>query len=155
MEIYKFLPIYNSIESPGFDKDINNLEEFRQYKLEKYEPFPSNKGDLMAHQKMISTFINPYTIYDGLLIIHEMGTGKTCTAVSAAEAFLQDHVLKYPHTILKNIIVLTRGEGLQNNFINEIANVCTKGQYLTDANKFIGNNRFKKIKKKCENQLHI
>ena len=65
----------------------------------------------------------------------EMGTGKTCTAVSVAEKFIQsknDQNLKYPQTILKNIIVLTKGKGLQNNFINEIANVCTSGNYLSN-----------------------
>lgn len=64
-----------------------------------------------------------------------MGTGKTCTAVSVAEKFIHsknDKNLKFPHTTLKNIIVLTKGKGLQNNFINEIANVCTSGNYLSN-----------------------
>jgi SNF2-related domain len=65
-----------------------------------------------------------------------MGSGKTCSAVGVAEAFIKSRIESdlqgslYPETIIKKIMVLTKGKGLQGNFINEIANVCTSGQYL-------------------------
>lgn len=79
----------------------------------------------------------------------EMGTGKTCTAVGVAEGFINNTKMnnqKFPSTILKKIIVLTKGKGLQSNFINEIANVCTKGQYLVGLDKYM-RNRDKRIRK--------
>lgn len=76
----------------------------------------------------------------------EMGTGKTCTAVAVAENFINNTNSKFPATTLKKIIVLTKGKGLQNNFINEIANVCTRGQYLNGLDKYI-RNRERYIKK--------
>lgn len=133
--LHDFIPLYNQIQTNEFNKDINHLLEFTQYKLPKEEPFPQHPGDLMFHQKFISNFISPNTPYNELLLVHEMGTGKTCTAVSVAEKFIQaktDQNIKFPNTILKNIIVLTKGKGLQNNFINEIAHVCTAGNYLSN-----------------------
>lgn len=80
-----------------------------------------------------------------------MGTGKTCTAVGVAEQFIKNktdisRLDTFPTTILKKIIVLTKGKGLQNNFINEVANVCTNGQYLEGLDKYI-RNKDKRIRK--------
>jgi hypothetical protein len=41
---------------------------------------------------------------------------------------------------------LTKGKGLQNNFVNEVANVCTSGQYLQGLDKYV-RNRDKRIRK--------
>lgn len=147
-ELHDFLPLYNQVQTQLFDKDINSLTEFVRYKLPKIEMFPQHPGDLMLHQRLIATFINPHTSYDGLLLVHEMGTGKTCTAVGVAEEFIKARSSdrKFPSTILKKIMVLTKGKGLQNNFINEVANVCTRGQYLEGLDRYI-RNRDKRIKK--------
>lgn len=146
-QLHDFIPLYNQIQTTSFDKDINSLTEFVKYKLSKEELFPQHPGDLMLHQKLLSSFLNPYTSYDGLLLVHEMGTGKTCTAVAVAEEFIKySATAQFPSTSVKNIIVLTKGKGLQNNFINEVANVCTGGQYLEGLDKYI-RNRNKYIKK--------
>ena len=110
-KLHDFLPLYNQVQTSSFDRDINSLTEFVKYKLPKEEEFPQHPGDLMLHQKLISNFINPHTPYDGLLLVHEMGTGKTCTAVGVAERFIKNKALDvenstFPSTILKNIIVL-------------------------------------------------
>ncbi|ABF82117.1 hypothetical protein MIV087L [Invertebrate iridescent virus 3] len=147
--LYDFLPLYHPVQTPAFDRDVNSLSEFTQYELPREEEFPQNPGDLMLHQKLISNFINPHTLYDGVLLVHEMGTGKTCTSVAVAEEFIKNNYSSgetYPYTMVKKIIVLTKGKGLQNNFVNEIANVCTWGQYLEGLDRYI-RNRDKKIKK--------
>jgi hypothetical protein len=138
-KLHDFLPLYNKIQTMVFDRDINSLTEFVKYKLPREEEFPQHPGDLMLHQKLISSFMNPHTLYDGLLLVHEMGTGKTCTAVGVAEQFIRNTYTKFPTTNMKKIIVLTKGKGLQSNFINEIANVCTSGQYLEGLDKYIRN----------------
>ena len=71
--LHDFLPLYNPIQTQTFDQDINSLTEFVQFKLDKTEIFPQHPGDLMLHQRLISTFINPHTSYGGLLLVHEMG----------------------------------------------------------------------------------
>lgn len=146
-KLHDFLPLYNQIQTSAFNKDINSLTEFVKYKLSKEEEFPQNPGDLMLHQKLIASFINPHTSYGGLLLVHEMGTGKTCTAVGVAEAFIKSDInVKFPSATIKKIVVLTKGKGLQNNFINEVAYVCTSGQYLNGMDKYI-KNRDKRVKK--------
>lgn len=72
-KLHDFIPLYNNIQTESFDRDINALSEFSQFKLSKHEEFPQYPGDLMVHQKLISSFMNPHTIYDGLLLVHEMG----------------------------------------------------------------------------------
>lgn len=129
-KLYEFLPLYNQVQTETFNNDVNSLEEFTSLKLPREEEVPQHPGDLLLHQRLIANFINPHTPYNGLLLVHEMGTGKTCSAVAVAERFIRSEQRQFPETRLKNIIVLTKGKGLQNNFINEIANVCTKGQYL-------------------------
>jgi len=147
-QLYDFIPLYNPIQTSAFDRDISNLKEFTENKLGEEEDFPQHPGDLMLHQKLISKFINPQTPYDGLLLVHEMGTGKTCTAVGVVEEFIKSRQdgSKFPSTTIKNVVVLTKGKGLQNNFINEVANVCTKGQYLQGLEKYV-RNRERRIKR--------
>lgn len=136
LKLHDFIPIYRQIHSDEFDRDVNSLTEFSNFRLDKEEELPENPGDLMRHQKLISNFISPNTPYDGLLVVHAMGTGKTCTSVAVAEKFItvQEKIPEFPETIFekKHIFVLTRGRGLQNNFIGEIANVCTSKKYLSE-----------------------
>jgi hypothetical protein len=40
-------------------------------------------------QKFVSQFMSPNTPYNGMLLYHGVGVGKTCTAVLSAESFLQ------------------------------------------------------------------
>lgn len=142
-QLHDFIPLYNKVQTQNFDNDINTLAEFTKYALPKEEPFPQHPGDLMLHQKLISNFINPHTPYNGLLLVHEMGTGKTCTAVAVAEEFIKSAPLsnsgEFPITTIKNIIVLTKGKGLHSNFINEVANVCTQNQYLEGIDQYVKN----------------
>jgi hypothetical protein len=73
-QLHDFIPLYNNVQTPDFGRDINSLAEFTKYKLPREELLPQFPGDLMRHQKLISNFINPRTPYDGLLLVHEMGS---------------------------------------------------------------------------------
>jgi hypothetical protein len=66
--------MYNSVDSAEFEDDVDRLKEFTRYRLSHEETVPRHPGDLMMHQRLISTFINPHTPYDGLLLVHEMGS---------------------------------------------------------------------------------
>ncbi|ADE34403.1 SNF2 family helicase [Turbot reddish body iridovirus] len=71
--------------------------------------------DDFVQQQYLARFLSPETPYNELLLFHEMGTGKTCTAVAIAQC-----AAKY----LKGVLVITRGEGLMRNFQSEIMNKC-------------------------------
>ena len=87
MDLYNFLPKYPNIIDKKLDPYdgetlndvIYNKKEFREIKLSEYENI--KKGQLMKHQKIISRYLSSYTPYDGILLFHYMGTGKTCSSI--------------------------------------------------------------------------
>jgi len=102
---HKYSKYYPSILDPTFIDKITHHPIYKKYKLhvnkqkldELYTIFENNKLEdikktpintfiLKPTQKLLRNFINPYTPYRNLLIYHEMGVGKTCTAITIAEA---------------------------------------------------------------------
>ena len=41
--------------------------------------------ELSPHQNFIRNFLSEYTPYNGVLLYHGLGTGKTCSAIGIAE----------------------------------------------------------------------
>ena len=108
-------------------EDVNFIERYvlSNYVYKEFESIKKS-NDLFKHQTLISSlFGNIYSNLDEVLIFHEMGVGKTCTAVRIAERVLNLYSFEY-----KGVIVITRGQSLISNFINEIANKCTDGKYI-------------------------
>jgi len=119
---FKFHP---EIEDPDFYKKIYSKKEFykHQYKdenrkMEEICPQTSKSREfkLMPHQEFLKNYISPNTPYNGILIYHSTGVGKTCTAISIAEGFKE--TLKYYG---KKIIVIS-SEAIKKNFKKELYN---------------------------------
>jgi hypothetical protein len=134
-DITNFLPKYPDIEeleevfnpySDNFYEAIYKKKEFYENKLKAEEPFPSNTGELMKHQKLIARFLSSRTLYDELLIVHAMGTGKSCSAVGAVEQIRSDGIN------FRGALYLAKGDALVNNFINELIFKCTDGRYIPE-----------------------
>jgi len=68
--------------------------------------------ELTPVQRIVSRFLHPSTPYNGMLLFHGVGVGKTCSAVTIAEQFLE----MAPHM---KVIVLAP-HALQDNFKNTI-----------------------------------
>ena len=118
MDIIDFLPSYPDTDDKFFHKKINNKYEFSNLKLDSIEPVPVNQGVLMNHQKILSIYMSTNTLYDSMLVVHEMGTGKSCTAVGVIE-----QILKEKNGINK-AIYLSRGPDLLINFREEYVHKC-------------------------------
>jgi Type III restriction enzyme, res subunit/Helicase conserved C-terminal domain len=124
----RFYPRYplidNSVFDPykgiGFENAIVSKQEFANLKLDKIEEFPKKKGEYLKHQLYIARYMS---VYDELLLFHEPGTGKTCTAIAAIEN------LRHSSTI-KRAIICAKGDGLTDNFLKELAFKCTDGRYI-------------------------
>jgi superfamily II DNA or RNA helicase len=136
LDIIDFLPKYPNINKLDdvlnpYDNDfyeaIYNKKEFYDQKLDVTEDFPSVRGDLMKIQKIIARFLSSYTLYDVLLLLHEMGSGKTCTSIGVIEKIKDE-----PNSGFTGALILARGEGLLNNFMNELIFKCTDGRYIPD-----------------------
>ena len=161
-EDHKYTKYYPSILEPNFGKKIAAHNIFKNYELKNnpsklkilYEDFEKNKISkikgstktnvyiLKPTQKLLRNFMSPYSPYRSLLIYHEMGVGKTCTAISIAEN-LKDIVFN-SHTK----IYVIRSDEIERQLFNvnmvkegTIANQCTGDTYI---NKVKYNNLVKK-----------
>lgn len=83
MDIKDFLPKYPLIEdSPinPYDENFNDAlfhkKEFYDNKLQRAEPFPTEKGMATKYQKTIARYMSSHTPYDSVILVHEMGSGK-------------------------------------------------------------------------------
>ena len=97
--------------------DILNKYEFRQSKKSKsvYQE---------SIQLILKNYICKFTPYDSILLYHDVGVGKTCSAITIAEGF-KDYVTK----MNKKIVVLVKNQNIEKNFINELLSDCTMGYY--------------------------
>lgn len=111
-----------------FNDVIVNKKEFETLKLHRFEKLVTKgTGEHYNHQKIISRFMSSVTPYNELLIFHEMGTGKTCTAIAAIEQLRYE---KNRH--INGAIICAKGAGLLNNFSQELVFSCTDGRYIPE-----------------------
>lgn len=107
---------YPEITDNDFYEKIYEKKEFRDYEIKKqidYNKISEKKEfTLDPHQLFLKNYISPDTPYNGILIFHQTGVGKTCTAISIAEGFKK--TLK---NMNKKILVLTH---LKDNFLKEL-----------------------------------
>ena len=109
-------------EDPNFQKKISLKKEFQlkydgniQDVVEKSKDVCEYRDDnfeLAPHQEFVKRFMNPETPYNGLLLYHGLGSGKTCSAIGIAEQHRK--VFKeYPD--FKKIIIIA-SPNVQENF---------------------------------------
>lgn len=111
--------------SESFNDAVVTKREFASLQLSRTEPIPTRPGEYLAHQKYIARYMASSTGYDELLLFHEPGTGKTCTAVALAESIKADR-----SSNIRRAMVFAKGEGLLNNFRDELVFRCTDGRYV-------------------------
>lgn len=93
--------------------------------------FNEESLDLFSHQKFIKDYVQYDSPYRGLLVFHGLGTGKTCSAVAAAELMLKN----------MNVIVMLPAS-LKPNFIDEIKKCGNMFYKLKQEWAFIPKKRF-------------
>ena len=118
------------IDYPGFgDPDfygkisnkweyLNNATSLKTEKEKTAQYFP--------HQVLLRNYISPDTPYERILLYHETGTGKTCSAIAIAEGFLESQ-----NHAARKIFVLVPGPSTMNNFQSELMSKCTTNKYHT------------------------
>ena len=87
------------------DRDIVEMEQ-------KGELCKKDKFVLSPHQEFIKNFLHPTTPYNGVILYHGMGSGKTCSAIGIAEQFRKYN--QYDKTFKKIFIVAS--PNVQENF---------------------------------------
>lgn len=77
---------------------------------------------LTPNQKFIKNFLSPLTPYNGILLFHSVGVGKTCTAISIAEQY---------HQLYQKPILVILSSALIDNFKKQIFDI-TKYDVMTN-----------------------
>ena len=102
----KINKIFSKFKIPKSSGNINKYCKRKEFKLENPQMFPSN-------------YINPDTPYKGILILHRIGAGKTCTAITIGEKWKN-----------KRKIVIVLPASLKGNFRTELRSLCGGNNYL-------------------------
>ena len=108
---------YPEITDEDFNEKIYMKKEFRDTEIKEKKDWdikyvPKKEFILDPHQIFLKNYISPDTPYNGILIFHATGVGKTCTAISIAEGFKK--TLK---NMNKKILIISN---LEKNFLKEL-----------------------------------
>lgn len=112
---------------PDYYKFINTY--FADYKIPTNKKslreicFPT-KYEFQVPQKFLADYINPKTPYKRLLIYHQIGAGKTCSAINICEQFKKKYQI---------IVVLPAS--LKDNFRTELRTQCAGNHYISEKDR--------------------
>ena len=135
--------VYPELNDMDLNYKLFHKKEFYQYRIKK----PEMKGNLEKNidelskkmcdlsgkrlltnpQKLLRNYISPYTPYNGLLVYHGVGVGKTCTSISIAEGLKE--IIKNNK---KKIYILVN-PSIKENFRNEILNTALIEKNIEEA----------------------
>lgn len=158
---------YPELNNSDFYKKIYHKKEFYKHRIIKKKKTAEEscnplEFNLLSQQKFLKNFISEETPYNGILIFHGVGTGKTCTAISIAEQFKN----KVKHYQKKIMVILSKN--IISNFKKQLYDIskeerkkkkddvvqCTGSTYrLSDEeSKYLTREqRIRKIDKKINN----
>ena len=113
---------YPELSSDNFYHDIYAKKEFNKYKIPvetrtAHQICNPTEFKLMPQQEFLRNYISVDTPYNGILVYHGVGVGKTCSAISIAERF-KETMKEYGKEIL---VILNRN--IRDNFKKQIYDV--------------------------------
>jgi superfamily II DNA or RNA helicase len=149
---------YPDLDDPNFAEKMSSLKEFAIHQIPEYpdinsiEDFNKMSDKLCGifeksyYQHFVSQYISYRSPYRSILLYHGVGVGKTCSAITLAEAFLVPH-----NTYQEPKIWVIMPHALKTSFKNQIfdvdettfetlANQCTGDTYIKLLN--INKNNF-------------
>jgi hypothetical protein len=78
---------------------------------------------LQVQQDFLKDYISTNPAWKNLLLYHQIGSGKTCTAITLAEEFMRQNQ--------KNRVTIILPARLKTNFIDEFVSPCGMGAYIS------------------------
>lgn len=113
---------------PIFDKHFKSkLHEKLEFNMHTSAPsnhnVPKDVHILSKAQCIVRNFMSPLTPYNGILIAHGTGTGKTCSAIAVCEQYLKYSIHSKP--LVYYVTKLT----LIDQIKSSIKSVCSSGRY--------------------------
>ena len=116
----EFDELYPTLNDPNFSSKIAYKQEFQETKYngniediqKEADKYCNAVFELNPNQIFIKNFLSNHTPYNGLLLYHGVGTGKTCSAIGISEEIRSFN--KQSKTTQRIIIVAS--PNVQNNF---------------------------------------
>ena len=171
--------LFPHLDDPDFNAKLVNKKEFNDLKTdinlydveERSDQLCGEKKhfEVLPHQQFVKNFLSSQTPYNGLLLFHGLGTGKTCSGISIAEE-MRNYLKQMG--INKRIIIVA-SPNVQENFklqlfdkrnlknINGIWNLesCTGNKFLKEINpmnmKGLNENNIEKMVKRIINKNYL
>ena len=115
---------YLPIDHDDFEKVINMKKEFYKFKIPKEKKTieqlcSETEFSLRPTQEFLRNYISIQTPYNGILIFHGTGVGKTCAAVSVAEGFKEEMKHIHGEKRTRKIMVIVN-RNIKDNFLKTI-----------------------------------
>lgn len=107
--------IYKEFKQFKQQKDTRSMEQICQ---------PTNGFNLQIQQSFLKEYITKYPDWRSILLYHQIGSGKTCTAITLAEQYMS----LYPN--MKVTVILPAR--LRTNFVDELISPCGMEKYLSN-----------------------
>ena len=133
---------YPDYTDPNFNEKIIKKKEFFINRNNEYDTSISlnehsenecSSFQLSNNQIFLKTFLSPNTPYNGILLFHGTGVGKTCSSITIAEQY-REELLKFN----KKVIILLN-PSIKDNFKNNIFDI----------------NKYKSGRKQCAGDLYL
>lgn len=137
IDICKFLPRYKSQDDEGFQAEVSSKMEYQKFKASATEAIPK-PGQLFKHQALFLRWIR---FNNSVLVMSDMGTGKTIQFIAPAE-YYHKYLHKRPMSPyklfddkiegnIKRCIIIVKNDMLRDNVENEIINYGYKDTDFT------------------------
>ena len=69
---------------------------------------------LSNNQKFLKNFLSPFTPYNGILLFHSVGVGKSCSAISIAERY---------YDVYQKKVLIVLSSNIKENFRKQIFDI--------------------------------
>ena len=147
--------LYPDLSDPNFSKKIYNKKEFNDYQYDGtiYDVESQARKEcnapfeIIPHQQFVKNFLSMETPYNSLLLYHELGTGKTCSAIGITEEMRK--YMKQTGNVKKILIVAS--PNVQDNFKLQLFDeyklqeIGRQGSGMWNLNSCVGNDLLKEI----------
>jgi len=125
IQLADLLADYVSTDTAEIQRIVSGKKEFAELASGITEQVPK-PGTYYKHQRFILRYM---MMADRLLMVHDPGTGKTCSTVAVTEHFRR--LYEAGKTRYKRAYILTKGKSTKLDIKNQIICKCTAGTYLT------------------------
>jgi hypothetical protein len=126
LKAYNELVPYPEYSNASFNEKIFYKKEFNRNKTSFDTINKCSQDDtfeLSNNQKFLKNFLSPFTPYNGLLLFHGVGVGKTCSAISIAERY---------YDVYQKKILVVLSSNIKDNFRRQITDSKCTGTVYQD-----------------------